>query len=60
MNFKIGDKVVVIEDVFADEKDKGCVGMVGTVVGFNNRIEVLVEGAPCPLGFDDFELELVK
>lgn len=60
MDFQLGDRVVVVEDIFANADDSGCVGYLGTVVGFNNRIEVLLDKAPTPLGFDNFELELAK
>lgn len=61
MSFEIGDRVVVIKDIFTDSEDSvGCVGKLGTIVGFNCRNEVLLDNVPLPLGFDDFELELVK
>ncbi len=61
MNFKIGDKVTVVKDILADNQDTGgCVGRKGVIVGLNIRNEVLLDGVPVPLGFDDFELELIK
>ncbi len=61
MNFKVGDRVVVIKDIFVDNEDtEGCVGKIGTVIGLNIRNEVLLDDVAVPMGFDDFELELIK
>lgn len=61
MNIKVDDRVIVVKDIFVDENDPiGCVGKVGTVLGFDHRIEVLLDGVPVRLSFDEDELELVQ
>lgn len=61
MSLQIGDRVAVVEDIFVDAEDQlGCIGKIGTVVGFHNRVEVALDGLSCILSFDDFELELLQ
>ena len=64
--FKVGDRVRIVLDKFVNHdnlEDSGCMGMFGTVVSCDDRINVKVDNLASlhdTLGFDEDELELVK